>query len=330
MDKLILLSQSSLATEQYTVNGVVKNLHYVIKKHPIEFEFALESKPGANGGDFACIALSANLHYDGPEQKEVECIRLKPLEFKGMARPDDRTKYLVHASIAVLSSQHEDMNFRVRFTAHDTRSKKPLAGLTAVSEPIQVISKPEVLDKKNGVRLSRKRKRASPNDAIMKVLAWIEATQAKHTQMLEAQKSDAVEASGKAPREETLAFEYAFNTFVRAYMDVPEEERAVKLRKVSATLDEQKEFALASFVDNAAAMGYSAYTSMDASPSSVGSFENAHFGAVQLAEALQELPGTGGVFDPWGMMAGDGMGEVGMGMMLDGNPHHMAVDGSAY
>ena len=45
MDKLILLSQSSLATEQYTVNGVVKNLHYVIKKHPIEFEFALESKP---------------------------------------------------------------------------------------------------------------------------------------------------------------------------------------------------------------------------------------------------------------------------------------------
>jgi len=47
-----------------------------------------------------------------------------------------------------LTSQLEDMLFRIRVTALDPVSKKPIDYLTAVSDPIKVVSKPEQIKKK--------------------------------------------------------------------------------------------------------------------------------------------------------------------------------------
>eukprot|EP01094_Clydonella_sp_ATCC50884_P028974 TRINITY_DN88_c0_g2_i1.p1 TRINITY_DN88_c0_g2~~TRINITY_DN88_c0_g2_i1.p1 ORF type:complete len:192 (+),score=58.41 TRINITY_DN88_c0_g2_i1:286-861(+) len=160
------------------------------------------------------------------------------------------------------------MNFRVRFSVVECSSGEPVPGLSALSGPIQVISKPEVLDKKNVV--SRKRKRTSPNESIMQALAKIQQTQEEHTRLLREQQSTSLPMKHSSDVCD-LSFEEAFRLMVRSYADTEPSERASKLRRVASSLDEDEEEALSCLVDEVAAQGYSSSASPDSSPSSVGS-----------------------------------------------------------
>jgi len=78
----------------------------------------------------------------------------------------------IEVRLKVLSSQHEDMFFRVKFIALDPIGKQEVAAsLMVLSAPIKVISKPEQLKKR---RPSKKR---TLNDALIDSLNRIERRQ---------------------------------------------------------------------------------------------------------------------------------------------------------
>lgn len=248
--RLTILRQTSLAVEKFNQDGVQKNLHVVVKNNPFILDVQVvcpdqnnnntnsstpsafssaAAIPGSNAValDFHKITLEAYLLYDCDDQKEVVCVRATPLSYKGVVNELDPTRCRLELQIAVLSSQHEDMNFRVRLCASNTASKAKLSNLSVTSEPIQVISKPEVLHKKRKLQqqsLSRaaaaasssssssssalgvvpssliSKKRSNPqkkDEQLVDILHRIEEMQQKQLRMIEA--AAAASAARPAP-----------------------------------------------------------------------------------------------------------------------------------
>mmetsp|Transcript_25005 Transcript_25005/g.31823 ORF Transcript_25005/g.31823 Transcript_25005/m.31823 type:complete len:177 (-) Transcript_25005:32-562(-) len=104
------------------------------------------------------------------------------------------------------------MNFLLEIKAKDSETNKVVA--TGFSEPVQVISKPDVLRKKR----EPKKKKRTWNDRITETLERLEAKQNETIRLISSQ--------------QTCAFETAFYDLVRAYREMKEEERPTKIRKL--------------------------------------------------------------------------------------------------
>jgi len=140
--RLMILHQDSLSTEKVSINGIQKSVLVVVKNHPFLI------KVGSNGRfELTKTPIEVRLLYDTDSLKEVDFVKLKPLEYKCLVneREDCVTMEL---KIKVLTSQLEDMFFRIRLTPIDPNTKKPLDSLSIITEPIKVVSKPEVLKRK--------------------------------------------------------------------------------------------------------------------------------------------------------------------------------------
>jgi len=140
----VLLAQTSLAQEKYNYNGEQKAVHNVIKNHPFTLRVGFSSDTSIN---FNIVNTEAILVYDqeGPE-KEVDFVKAKPLEY--FTHTNDKGDQLfVQIRIKVLSSQHEDMFFRVKLNNYSTTTKEFIPALTIYSQPIKVISKPDQIKK---------------------------------------------------------------------------------------------------------------------------------------------------------------------------------------
>jgi len=74
----------------------------------------------------------------------VACLKVQPLSYKGIIKEGDSKTCVLELTIGVLSSQHEDMNFKVLIQAVDSTNNNKIANLFICSEPVQVISKPDV------------------------------------------------------------------------------------------------------------------------------------------------------------------------------------------
>jgi len=104
-------------------------------------------------------------------------VKLKPLEWK--TRPNDEGDQLtVELRIKVLTSQLEDMFFRVKVKIVDPRTRKEYPHLSALTHPIRVVSKPDQVRKK-----VKKRKRA-PTDSLMDTMHRLESHQREQQKML--------------------------------------------------------------------------------------------------------------------------------------------------
>lgn len=104
-------------------------------------------------------------------------MKLKPLECK--TRPNDEGDQLtVEIRIKVLTSQLEDMFFRVVVKLVDPRTKKEYPHLVCLSHPIRVVSKPDQVKKK-----IKKRKRA-PTDSLLDSINRIESQQREQHRLL--------------------------------------------------------------------------------------------------------------------------------------------------
>ena len=150
---LAITRQTSLEVENFCQNGQQKKLHYVIKNNPFLIEVAI-ARNETNGQtvkelDFDDVTLEASLLYDCNEDKKVACLKVQPLSYKGIIKEGDSKTCVLELTIGVLSSQHEDMNFKILIQAVDANSNSKIANLCICPEPVQVISKPDVLRKKN-------------------------------------------------------------------------------------------------------------------------------------------------------------------------------------
>lgn len=210
-------------------------MHYVIKNN--QFIVVVELPESIdNCVSFNNLIIEAQLLYDcTPKPKEVLQVRQKPYKYKGIVERGEPRKCTLQVSISILSSQHEDMNFILDIKAKDSNNKVIAAGC---SEPVQVISKPDVLRKK---REPRKKKRTW-NDRITETLARIEEKQDQALKLIN-EKGGNVSNNIQSyddpfadilnpPKHPSEAFENAFYSMVRAYQEMREDERPTKIRKL--------------------------------------------------------------------------------------------------
>ena len=243
---LKFLKQTSLSVDRFSDNGVEKRLHYVIKNN--EFIICV-SLPEGTQGSFNDLLLEAQLLYDcSPVPKDVLQVRQKPFKYKGTVERGDIRKCTLNVSISILSSQHEDMNFVIFVTAKDSKTGKVVAN--GYSDPIQVVSKPDVFRKKQ----EPKSKKRTWNDRITEMLERIEANQQKHQDAIKLvydqqkeivvpKSSQSVFATAPVTTTNTPApvmknpenrLELAFQELISAYKEIASEERPTKIKKLVA------------------------------------------------------------------------------------------------
>jgi len=184
--------------------------------------------------------LEAKLLYDfdKPEDSkmEVSYVKHQPLEYK-VNISESGLKAIVEIKIKVLTSQHEDMLFRIRFSAVD-----PVTNLEfqVFSEPIKVISKLTQLSKKKDPVLAKQSKRTS-NDQIAISLEKLERQQYEHSRALEVIKNALIDPHSHhsltnsshlvslSPLSHnsnpSIDFDVAFKNFIFALHRLPPEEK---------------------------------------------------------------------------------------------------------
>lgn len=235
---LKFLKQTSLSVDRFSDNGVEKNLHYVIKNN--EFSIVVELPNTINNikhSSFNQLSVEAQLMYDcSPKPKEVLQVRQKPYKYKGIIDRDDPRKCTLQVSISILSSQHEDMNFLLKILVKDSIANNIIA--IGFSEPVQVISKPDVLRKKR----EPKKKKRTWNDRITETLERIEAKQNDAIRLIQASSSsenctqtdfdNLFHVNQSNIQHPSEAFEVAFYSLVGAYNRMSSEERPKKIRKL--------------------------------------------------------------------------------------------------
>jgi len=195
---LSVVKQTSPFEERVTRNGIQRDIHVVIKNSPFMVHMAAARNCDL---DLNHVAFEASLLYDTEGEKGVDFVKVKPIEFK--CTPNETgDQVAVELRIKVLTSQHEDMFFKVRIQGQDPVTKQDVPHLKIITSPIKVISKPEQLKKRGsnavanpaaasvapvaatGAAATNSKKR-TVNDMVVEAVTRIEKHQDSQSSMLE-------------------------------------------------------------------------------------------------------------------------------------------------
>lgn len=127
-----------LSTDTQPKDGVMNSIWVVLKNSP--FKMVLTSR--SPQVDFNKIKFDAILTYDNDSNREVGYSKKKPLEFKPTLL-ENGAKLECEFRISTLTSQREDLLFRVKVRGEDPNTGEPIQGLVCISQPIRVVSKPD-------------------------------------------------------------------------------------------------------------------------------------------------------------------------------------------
>src|SRR4051812_13140864 len=78
--QLVILRQNSLTVEKFSKNGIQRAVHVVVKNQPFLIQVGILNNN--NILDFSKAPVEARLLYDCDNLKEVDFVKLKPLEYK--------------------------------------------------------------------------------------------------------------------------------------------------------------------------------------------------------------------------------------------------------
>lgn len=177
--RLAILQHKAYAEETVPKNGYQKTVHTILKNSP--YQLQIGTTAGLPKVDFTKIAFEAFLLYDCAELKEVDYVKVKPMDFKAI--PLDNGQLLnVELRIKVLTSQHEDMLYKVKIQGYNPVTREELTSMVVLTPSIRVISKPEQLKTKKEKIEPKKR---TPTDPLSATLARIEQTQDEQQELLE-------------------------------------------------------------------------------------------------------------------------------------------------
>jgi len=251
LGKLILLKQTSLCEDQEIKNKSGKIVHVVVKNSPFTLTF------GFNEGNFNSKAdglhssfwdlhkynLDVKLLYDANLEKEVDFVKDRPFAHK-VSLNQSGTKLTVEVRIKVLTSQLEDMLFRVGIFATDSTSKHHFI---SYSEAVRVISKSDQVKKKQVIPnpstslIHPTPKKRDLADMLGDSLTQIEARQTEYSNLLRhlcEKNKKMLETSAippKAKKPVNLDFTSCFSEFLQVFSAIPShEERRTKIRKIMA------------------------------------------------------------------------------------------------
>jgi len=206
--RLVILNQSAIAQEKVSKDGQQSNVHIVVKNTPFQISVGLiGNMMGSKIIDFNLLTVEATLLFDCPgEEKPVPFMKIKPIEYRG--RTNDRADTMnMDIRIQVLTSHHEGMLFKIKFTCMDPRTQEVYPYLSVTSDPIRVISKLDQVRKRKVTSTSckeeksgkvsseeknkdtnkrpKKKARTTVNDRILDSLSRIEDRQKQHHELLE-------------------------------------------------------------------------------------------------------------------------------------------------
>ncbi|EDR23291.1 hypothetical protein EDI_353090 [Entamoeba dispar SAW760] len=116
--------------ERQMLDGTIKNVGVVIKQSAFLVVITSRTLSLEN------CSVDCTLLYDNSDMSAVHFINQKPITFNSQV--SDHNSINVELRILVLSSQHEDMLFRVKFDLYNSQREKIE---TLYSEPLRVISK---------------------------------------------------------------------------------------------------------------------------------------------------------------------------------------------
>lgn len=234
---LVLLNQGSLAQENVSQNGVHKHVHVVVKNTPFNIHLRMEENGTFN---FNNVTVEAQLMYDCEDEKFVDFVRKQPMEYKAQINND---QLVMETRIKVLTSQLEDMLFKMRLRCVDSKTKQPIPGLYCTTEPIKVVSKPEQVERIKQPQISRPKKR-SANEVVQDSLSRIEKQQSEQFKLLEKLYTHAVHQLS-APKpfpkkdmsdcfmdEDCDVFETTFMNMLDIYTQTEPSDRPSKLRRI--------------------------------------------------------------------------------------------------
>jgi len=249
--------------EKFTRNGIVRTVYVVIKNTPFQINLALAKNVIHNQiVDFTHFTLDVRLIYEneGPVEKEVDFVKIKPAEFK-QTNNERADQTNLEMRIKVLTSQHEDMFFRAKIVALDPKTGREFnPSIFCYSDPIKVISKPEQIKKKKPT------KKRTLTDMLVETVTRIEKQQTDQQKLIEklltqhqashsfqsqavvkpiGQPNERNETNGltftwealpaqqSAPKEPESSdpaheFDNAFATFITAYNSLSQEEKPEK------------------------------------------------------------------------------------------------------
>ena len=231
--ELVLVRQTSFAQEEKAQDPgkLHQTVHIVVKNQPFFMQVALVCHdpvyfPVFNFHNVTCTAV---LVYDTAELKEVDYLKSRPLNYQTFlgSEPNQATLEL---SISSLSSQHENSLFRVQLKLIDNATRQEYQGISALSLPIKVISKPGVLKRKRQKTESgESRKRTIvKNESIMNLLRGILEQQQEQKKAIEKLTSTSTKD------EDPPSFENLFTNLLATYTHIPESVRLERLRKVGS------------------------------------------------------------------------------------------------
>jgi len=189
------------------------------------------------------LRIQAKLCYDDEELKPVDFVKQDPMSYKIFG--GERT-VTVEFRLFCLSSQHEDSCFRIRIAVTSNQSDNTME---VISEPIRVVSKAKQVAKEQArsaaPRLQTEEtttsrvtgtKRAAPSSSSSSASsdvqdALLRLEQQQKEQLLLLQQL----AERQTQQPQPLDFETAFTNFIRAYQNIPCEDRPSKVRKVMSS-----------------------------------------------------------------------------------------------
>ncbi len=234
--QLVILRQNSLTVEKISKNGIQRAVHVVVKNQPFLLQIGIVNNN--NLLDFSKAPVEARLLYDCDNFKEVDFVKLKPLEYKchSNERGDQVT---VELRLKVLSSQLEDMFFRIKLIALDPTTKQRIESIITISDPIKVVSKPDSIRKKktptpsvpstpvsahnflppsntNTTHANTNPKKPEHSDAVNEILSKIESTCVMQQQLL-AQLYNQVETN-KMLQNSTFLFQGTIGMYKYKYL----------------------------------------------------------------------------------------------------------------
>eukprot|EP01116_Phalansterium_solitarium_P018465 TRINITY_DN4890_c0_g1_i1.p1 TRINITY_DN4890_c0_g1~~TRINITY_DN4890_c0_g1_i1.p1 ORF type:complete len:387 (+),score=104.88 TRINITY_DN4890_c0_g1_i1:104-1162(+) len=264
VSELSIVDMTSHSSELVHKGGLSKEVKIVVKGSPFHMVLGVVGR----AVNFARIQFNASLVYDCEPAKSVDFVKTSPMEFKYSPNSaGDRLE--VELRIKVLTSQHEDMLFKVHIHGVDPITKAEFPGLFLVSPPIKVISKPEQLKKRQAPQAHQqqpapKKQRAVPaaaaSDSVADAVQRLEASQLVTNRLLERLLSAADCNARAAPlkREPTSPaeeFEAAFLSTFRAFQQLRSDDKADAVRRVMRTAPPSDVDSVAELVDLVASEG---------------------------------------------------------------------------
>ena len=134
---LTLIKQEDYTNEKLCIGGVVTTVHNIVKNSPFQLTFLINEQAVARESNFS---IDCKLFYDTVPYKPVDYLSVKPLDFK-IVSSRSPTTLVIEAKVKVLTSQREDILFRVGVQIADAMNN-PITEC-AFSDPVRVVSKTE-------------------------------------------------------------------------------------------------------------------------------------------------------------------------------------------